>query len=369
MSERKAAARVTPHYVDHIGLWREELRAWAPETIFDAHVHLGPAEVMGPLTAERRQEGLGAFTHLPWEELSEFYGDLYSGKTVAGLIAFPFPLREVNLEAANDYIIGLMRREPSDSAGPRVRGFLLSHPTETHRAVRAYEKSLAAGVPFRGVKPYYDLLGKSNYRTTMPEFLPEDLLEFMNDKGLVMMLHTSGVGVGDRDNQKYLRSVATRFPCVKVILAHAGRYLDPRQFFDFMDSGVLEECPSLFLDTSYAACREVYECVLTRPSLWSRLLFGSDVPWGFTTGVERWYEGHGFVYLARDEESPANSEVEAPFAEERRRLTYNTYHCIKALKDAFARLGIEGATAQSLKEAIFLRNVLAGVLGEGPTGE
>ena len=99
-----------PDYLDHLGLWKNELSDWMPDNLFDAHLHLGPAEAMGDISLERYHEPLTTFTSLTWEEAFEWYTHLYSGKTIEGLIAFPFPLKEVNIEAANQYIVDLMKR-------------------------------------------------------------------------------------------------------------------------------------------------------------------------------------------------------------------------------------------------------------------
>ncbi len=342
------AITVLPPYSDPIGVWESALRDWLPPVLFDAHVHLGPPEAVGPVSAERRKEGLLAWTHLGWEELEGFYGRLFPGRRIAGAFAFPFPQREVDLDAANDYLVGVMRREP------RVRGFLLAHPTEAHPSIACYQRALAAGVRFRGVKPYFDRVGKSNYQCTMPEFIPEGLLEFMDAEGLLMMLHTSGIGVGDPANRAYLRRLAVRYPNVRVILAHLGRYLQPEQFLAFLDSGLLEECPTLFLEISTGSVSALYQRILERRHLWPRLLFGTDVPWGVTPFVECFSpEQEWRVIVGRRGEPPA--EADAGDAQQRR-LTYNTYHCLWALKHAFEAIGIQGETGQALKQAIFLEN-------------
>jgi len=108
-----------------------------------------------------------------------------------------------------------------------------------------------------------------------------------------MVLHTSSVGVGDPVNQQFLRAVAARHPRIKIILAHSGATTEPRQFLDFMDTGVLDDCPALFLDMSSVSATVVYVRVLERPALHSRLLFASDLPFGLITGVERWSESRG----------------------------------------------------------------------------
>jgi len=322
----------------------DEVVAWLPATLFDAHVHLGLPNVVGPITPKRRLNPVTTFTSLPFEELLEIYSTLYSGKTICGLIAFPFPQREVNSALANDYIIEVMKRDP------RVKGFLLAEPTDVRPAIAAFEKALKAGVRFRGVKPYADRLGKDNFDATMAEFLRDDLLTFMEREELVMMLHTSGQGVGTRDVQDFLR----RHPRLRIILAHMGRYIRPQQFLDFMDTGILQECPSLYLEMSSASCPEVYE----REEIYSRLLFGTDLPFGMISGVERWSPTHGAIFLTRDDYVWSDPVMNAEFARERANLTYNTYHCIKAFKDALTRKGFDATRTEQIKQDVFYGNAL-----------
>ncbi|MBM4046345.1 MAG: hypothetical protein FJ279_14645, partial [Planctomycetes bacterium] len=307
---------VLPPYQDHLGLWANELRDWLPEALFDAHVHLSPATVIGPISPERRKEGLCAFDSFTWDDALTWYGHLFSGKRIAGLIAFPLPLREVNLEAANAYVADLARRDA------RVKGFILAHPKDAQRTIQQFEAMARSGIRFTGVKPYYDLLGKSNYESAMPEFIPEELLEFMESERLVMMLHTSGLGVGDPANQAYLKRVAARYPRVKIILAHMGRYLKPEQFLDFMASDVMDSCPNLFLESSYVTRTEIYQRVLARRELWPRLLFGIDFPWGAT-----------LVYERDPGQKPGPT-------------THNTYHVLKAIKDAIEGLGLDTSATE-----------------------
>lgn len=123
-------------YCDHISLWTEELSKWVPDSIFDAHVHLGRPEFMGPMKPERLKEASVTFTGLTWEEVSSFYKQLYNGKKIAGVIAFPFPLREVNFESANQYMVDLMCADRS------VTGFLISDPFDTGRTIGHFKKLL-----------------------------------------------------------------------------------------------------------------------------------------------------------------------------------------------------------------------------------
>jgi predicted TIM-barrel fold metal-dependent hydrolase len=341
-----------PPYADHIGLWADELMAWLPDVIFDAHVHLGPPEVMGTINAERQQVALSTFTSLTWEQLQNVYGQLYRGKRVAGLIAFGFPLREVDIQAANRYIIQLM------IAAPVLKGFVLAHPTDFEPTRAMFDEALEQGVRFSGVKPYFDFLGKDVFETAMSEFIPERLLEFMDRERLILMLHTSGIGMGDAANQDYLRSVMERFPQIRIILAHMGRYLELKQFYSFCDSGLLEY-PMMYLEMSSASLAEVYRRVLSEPKMHNRLLFGSDLPYGLITGVEAWSEMHGPIFVTRDRYpwSDPTLQQNAPLSPGR--LTYNTYHTIKALKDALESMRFPPEQVEAIKQGIFFENASA----------
>jgi len=123
-------------YCDHAGLWGRELAAWMPESLFDAHVHLGPPEVMGEISPQRRRVPLCTFTHLRLDQARAWHAQLFPGRRVTGTIAFPFPLREVDLAGANRYMVEVMR------AAPDVRGFLLAHPTDVTPTLAAWDCSI-----------------------------------------------------------------------------------------------------------------------------------------------------------------------------------------------------------------------------------
>ncbi|MCC7518970.1 MAG: amidohydrolase family protein [Verrucomicrobiae bacterium] len=344
---------ILPPYQDHIGLWREELAAWLPDTIFDAHVHLGPPEAMGPIPLHRLQEPVTTFTALPLEELLQGYQAVYAGKTIAGMIAFPFPLREVRYEVANEYIARLMARDP------RVRGFILANPRDTASTIRQYHALQKGGARFRGVKPYYDLLGKpmpfSSLHTDMEEFVPDELLEFMDAERLILMLHTSREGMGHPGCQRFVRRITERWPHVKVILAHMGRYTNKRQFLDFMDSGVWQH-PNIFLEMSSASEPDVYAAALQHRELWARLLFGSDLPFGLISGVEYNAPETGLIFLTREAYPWTDRSLHERLERQRATLSYNTYHTLHALKRALDELPAAAGDKRQLMEDIFRRN-------------
>jgi predicted TIM-barrel fold metal-dependent hydrolase len=312
-----------------------------PQNIFDAHVHLGPPEAMAPIVGERIGVPLTTYSSLTWRELEPFYKQLYSGKTVEGIIAFGFPFQEVNYEIANNYIADLMLEDA------RVTGFILSNPHDTQSTIAQFEAAKKRGARFRGVKPYYDLLGRSLNNSVevanTSEFVPDDLLAWMNDENLIMMLHTCSIGMGDPKCQQWTRRAVEKFPNVKIILAHMGRYFHAEQFFDFFKTDVFDH-PNLFLETSDAMVTEIYAQMLTRPDWCKRLIFGSDLPYGF------------FNCAGRD-------DCDNPSA------AYNTYHVIGALKTAFDRSELSDEKQQEIKQDIFLNNVRERLLGDTTSGK
>lgn len=341
--------RPLPDYEDHVGLWAGELQAWLPDRIFDAHVHLGPPEIVTGLSPERNL-AVTVWTSLKWEEALSGYERLFSGKTIEGVIAFPFPIQEVNVAKANEYIAGLL------ASDRRVKGFMLVNPARIDEAKKQFYRHERKNARFYGVKPYYDLLGKSNYETKAEELLPGDLLEFMNSEKLILMLHTSGIGVGDPAVREYIRFMAGEYPEIKIILAHFGRYLHPDQFLEFMDTDVMS-FPSVYLEMSSASSVDAQESVLARRELWPKLLFGSDLPWAMLDGLEYWDDKTApGMFLTRTEYQWSDLKLLKKHAATRRKLTFNTYHVLKCFKDAVEKSGLAPADQRELKQNVFFRN-------------
>lgn len=337
----------TNKYCDHIGLWTEELRDWVPDEIFDAHVHIGRKSDMGMEFSEARLKNASCtFSNMTLEEMKKWHGNLYSDKKITGIFAFPFPLLEMNFISANEYIVDAMQ------ADSRVRGFIWTDPKDIRLTFDIFKNAERKGARFTGAKPYYDILRKSNFDTLMEEILPRKLLEFINSEKLVLMLHTTGKGIGDKSVRDYIKFISEKFPNIRIALAHMGRHLSVADFESFMKSELLH-IPSVYLEMSSSSQVEIYRMVLENSQLQKRILFGSDIPFGMLTGIEEWSDTAGAIFRTRDKYawSEAGSHGHAD-------LTYNTYHVIKALKDAMATLRLRKAAADTLKSNIFLKNAL-----------
>ena len=334
-------------YCDHISIWTKELKDWVPDEIFDAHVHLGRQEDMSMgFSEERLKNALSTFSHLTLSEMKDWHGNLYSGKKISGVFAFAFPLLEMNFVRANEYIVNVMQADPC------VNGFIWTNPNDIKLTVDIFKKAELKGARFTGAKPYYDILRKSNFDSLMEEILPLKLLEFINSEKLILMLHTTGKGIGDRKVRDYIKFISEKFPAIKIVLAHMGRHLSVADFEEFMKSE-LPAIPSVYLEMSSSSQTEIYKMVLENAQLSKRLLFGSDIPFGLITGMEQWSETAGAIFRTRDKYTWSDADSYG-YAD----LTYNTYHVIKALKDAIDSLKLSQKETDALKNNIFLNNAL-----------
>jgi len=335
-------------YSDHTGLWQSELKPWVPEKIFDAHVHIGRSEdVLAEFSPDRKKLALSTYSSLTRETMDCWHRNLYSGKKISGACVFPFPLQEIDFTRSNHYIIQIMKSDQ------KMKGFLWTDPRDIHLNREIFKKAEKEKVRFTGVKPYFDMLQKDNFKTNPEEILPKSLLEFINSENLVIMLHTTGKGVGSTEVRNYLNYITDNFKNIKIILAHMGRFICPEDFAQFMHSD-LPDNPSVFLETSSAASQEVYEMALSNRVLWDKILFGSDIPFGLISGTEFWSEKSGAIFRTREKYSWSE---EGSFGYEN--LTYNTYHTIKALKDAVSSLRMSCGEENYLKERIFSGNAIS----------
>ena len=339
-------------YEDHIGLWKNELADFMPDRFFDVHEHIGPESVVGPMDAERTRSALTNFTFMEWEDLLRVYAEMYPGKQPKYVAGFGFVIHEVDVRAANSYVLHKAKEDP------RLLPMLLATPRDPDALQAGWEEAKELGVKVYGVKPYFDFADKPGHFTAMDveleEFVTEDMLQFCHDHKLVLILHTCDIGMGSPSLRAKIQRILDTYTDLKLILAHMGRFYVKEEFFDFLDSGFLEKNADkpFWFDVSSVTEPEVFMRTMAREELRPRLLFAMDHPFGLIPGVEMYSETMGGIFLTRDEYPWSDPKMLETFAEEAKGMTYNNYHCLKALKDAVLH-HIPGAAAR--KE--FLENL------------
>lgn len=321
-------------YRDHIGLWREELVDFMPERFFDAHVHIGPPSVVGPMDEARAGSALTNFTFLEWDNLLRIYRDMFGGREPRYIAGFGFVIREIDVRRANSYVLHKAKQDK------HLLPLLLASPRDPDALMVGYEESLALGVHVYGVKPYYEFADKPGDLTAMDveleEFVTDDMLQFCQEKQLVLLLHTCDIGMGSVRLREKVQRIWDRFPRLKLILAHLGRFYDKSQYFDFLESDFWDKnhSQSFWLDISSVTDPDVFLRTIARTDLHARLIYGTDMPFGLIPGIEMYSETMGGIFLTRDIypwSDPVMLEQHAALAQQ---MTYNDYHCLKSLKDA-----------------------------------
>ncbi len=324
-------------YEDHIGLWKEELATFFPDSFIDIHSHIGTDAVMGPLERDRPQSPLADLPSQEWEELLRIYGEIYPGKHLDYAVAFPFVLREVHVKEANSYVL---RKAREDS---RVLPVLLASARQPHLLEESWQEAQAMGQRVYGVKPYLELADRPDswnvMNVSLPEFVREEFLDFCEAHDLPLMLHTSGGGVGDPAIRTQLEAILDNHPRLRLILAHMGRFYNREDFFAFLDTGFMTRYADrgIWFDLSIAADTDVFARMIAEKDLRKRLLFGGDFPFGLIPGADVHVEGVGGLFLTRELYAWSDVPLQERFAAERKRITYNTYHTLKTLKDAVER--------------------------------
>ena len=343
-------------YEDHVGMWKNELADFMPERFFDTHEHISPESLVGPMDEERRRSALTTYTGMEWEELLQVYADMYPGKEPRYVVGFGFVIHELDVRRANTYVLQKAKQDG------RLLPMLLATPRDPDALHAGYAEAQRLGVRVYGVKPYFDFADKPGHFTAMDveleDFVTPDMLEFCDRHGMVLILHTCDIGMGSPALRDKVQRILDTYPNLRLILAHMGRFYVKEQFFDFLNSGFLEKNRDrqFWFDVSSVTDEDVFMRALAREDMIPRLLFAADHPFGLIPGIEMYSETMGGIFLTRDEYPWSDPKMLEQFSEERKRLTYNNYHCLKSLKNALYANISDPEKRREAKKDIFYRN-------------
>jgi len=261
-----------------------QLQARLPARVFDFHAHLylqkhGPHDPLcagGPAVAGIDEWRARVGRQLPKSDLT---GGLF--------FAMPFP--QVDLRAANEFLIEQI------SSNPANWGLLLvKADTE--------QKELAAALhvaQIRGFKPYH-VYGAEQPTFNLPAsgFIPEWTWEAAQQRGWFIMLHiVRDAALADESNQRYIREHCRQYPDARLILAHAGRSFHSPHTVHAARG--LRDLDNVFFDTS-AICEAAPIAAILREFGPRRLLWGSDFPVSELRGRAVTL-GTGFAWLEADQ--------------------------------------------------------------------
>ncbi len=314
-----------------VELFERELDAFVPPAVFDAHAHL----YMKTLWPEPRgmiDIGPEAVTVSEFRAQAEW---LMPGRRVDAL-CLGFGGRDVVAEA-NAFVAGEVSRDDA------CAGAMLVTPDMDPEHVR--EEARRHG--FAALKPYHRFAPlETTWDADVEDFLPDEHARIAHEEGLCVVLHlVKARALADRGNQESIRRACTRYPEMKLILAHAARGFNPHHTIEGI--GAIRDLPNVYCDTSAITDCGALEAIIEALGA-DRLLYGSDFPVSHFRG-RCVAIGDSFLWL--DEDS-LDWEAVAPYARiEPVLVGLEALRCLK-LATRHARL------TDSQIEAIFRDNAL-----------
>lgn len=245
-----------------VKLFNDQLASFVPPNSFDAHAHLWRVADLGEPTPALAAAGPAEVTREVYNvRLSQWMPD----RCPSGGLFFPFPTRNLNVDAANQY---LAQQVCSD---PHSRGLMIVTPQQQPEVVEQQLKEYG----FVGFKVYHLFAErKETFLAPTEEFIPEWAWELADQYSLSIMLHmVLPRALAEPLNQRYIVEHCTNYPRAKLILAHAARGFCGRHTVEGI--GALRGLQNVYFDTSAICEPEAFEAILQTFGP-MRLFFGAD---------------------------------------------------------------------------------------------
>ena len=250
-------------------IYREELKDFLPERIFDVHAHVWLDSNIDPAENEPpEKKRVVTWPSLvakddPIEDFVETYRLLFPDKKLDALI---FPNCKTSVKN-NVYVA-----EKSKEYG--FPALYYSHPEESADEI---ETRVREG-HYLGTKSYLDLSPRyiPEPEIRIFDFFPKHQLERLNRMGAIVMLHIPRPGrLKDPVNIEQIAEIKTEFPDLRLIIAHIGRAYTHGDIGNAFER--LGRFPDLMYDFTANCCEYAITEVLKHAGP-EHLMYGSDMP-------------------------------------------------------------------------------------------
>ena len=241
--------------------YERELASFIPDRVFDAHLHLWPAET----TCFGSQSFQG---DIGYAEFVQFAEQLHPGRRSPGLfLSFATPDNPQDRDQVNDWVAR------QTAADPNNRGLFFVMPDDDPEWVREEVRRLG----LHGLKCYHTFAKtRPTWEAEIPEFLPEPLVRVAHEEGWVITLHmVRARAVADPVNIHWIRHYCETYPGMKLILAHSARGFQPTHNLEGLPH--LVGLDNVYFDSS-ANCEAMAHQAIIRILGHERLMYGSDFP-------------------------------------------------------------------------------------------
>lgn len=235
-----------------------------PKRIFDFHAHLYRLEDTGMESDIKGIEESSIHDYLQWRQTLESH---FKSDSIKGGLFFPYTSKECDEVLANEWLIKDLKKYPDSKA------LLLVKPNSDRDKFQEWLSSDQVV----GFKPYHVYSSRNNtFDSDILEFVPEWIWEMAHRSHGIIMLHlVKRNALADKDNQRNLYDLCSRYNQAKVILAHAARGFNSQH----TELGIrhLKGLNNVFFDSS-AICEPMAFISILKHFGPHRLLFGTDFP-------------------------------------------------------------------------------------------
>ncbi len=245
-------------------LWEEQLDAFVPAKVFDAHCHIYNIDHVPQSTID----SFGSFFRdsTSYARLVDLSQQYFPNREL-GFLTLGTPLKDTDVEKHVAYHASEVEGKPRTFANRLVT------PACTVDEIRRDVEQHG----FIGLKPYrtFSVTGDPNH-CRIHEFLTHEQMELASELGLFVTMHLSRVaGVADEHNLADLTEYTTkRYPGIRWILAHCARSFTYKAIELAIDQ--LRDLPNIWYDTS--AVTDLRPMVtLFRKEKIERIMYGSDL--------------------------------------------------------------------------------------------
>lgn len=246
----------------------ELLRGFIPERVFDAHCHMYEASFI-PRAAN--PDGVFCLERNTPDDYAAHMKPFLPGVETLRLNLIPMPdpaLRNPSLRnQANGYVYHLCDHFPGNVCSP----YLLMSDTEQQIGDMVSHPGVGA------MKCYCYAADTDRYNDcAIGDFLPEAAWVVSNQTGIPIILHMMRPhALSDPDNLSYIRTMARRYPCANLVLAHCARGFVSWTVIDSIRE--IAGLDNIWYDFA-AICESAPMAACIMKTAAKRVMWGSDYP-------------------------------------------------------------------------------------------
>ena len=262
--------------------FERELRSFVPEKIFDAHAHLYEISHWG--NVHGFQQGPEVANLAEYQRLMKW---ITPGSHTTALF-FGVGFSDDRMVPSNEFVARELKLDPE------CRGHMVISSRMDPEEVRQEAKRLG----FSGLKVYHTFVqGETTWNADISKFLTEDHVRVAHQEGWTITLHmVKNRAIADPSNQQRIIEYCTRYPDMKLILAHAARGFNPHHTVEGIHA--MKKLRNVWCDTSAVTETGAFEAIVDTLGH-DRLLWGSDFPVSHSRG-RCVAIGDQFVWLGED---------------------------------------------------------------------